>query len=93
MKIGWRTITRIKRFLCERQNALVKKKVKLKDISFEIKIGRFGDLLKEINENMFRISPISPDVLGDIFEIFLNNKKLSARLKSGLAKEQQRLYS
>lgn len=63
----------IKRFLCERQNALVKKKAKLKDISFEIKVERFGDLLKEINENIFRINPISPDLLGDIFEIFLKD--------------------
>jgi len=73
VKIGWRTITRIKRFLCERQNALVKKKIKLKDMPFEIKIQRFDDLLKEINENICRNNPISPDLLGDIFEIFLKD--------------------
>lgn len=71
------TITAIKRFLCERQNALVKKKVGLKDISFEIKIGRFNDLLKQINENICRNNPISPDWLEDIFEIFLKDEVIT----------------
>lgn len=78
MRVGWRTITAIKRFLCERQNVLVKEKANLKDVSFGIKLDRFNDLLKQINEDVLRNNPISPDLLQDILEIFLKDKVITS---------------
>ncbi|NQT32772.1 MAG: hypothetical protein HQ594_03770 [Candidatus Omnitrophica bacterium] len=74
MRIGWRTIVALKRFLCERQNALVRKKAGLKGVSFEIKRGRFGNLLKQINEDMCRNNPISPDWFESILSILAKDK-------------------
>lgn len=74
MGIGWRTIATLERFLCERQNILVKKKADLRDVSFKIKKGSFGGLLKEINKDVFRINPITPDWLESILRIFVRDR-------------------
>jgi len=67
MKIGWRAITTLQHFLCERQNTLVKKR---KDASFKIKKNKYDDLLKEVNESMFLNNPIGADSFRSLLDIF-----------------------
>lgn len=74
MTISEGAIIALRRFLCERQNALVKKKANRKDISFEIKRDRFGALLKQINEDICRDDPVDSDWLENTLNIFVKER-------------------